>query len=338
LKWADLSDSEEERALDLYNSSVVIDCLQASDIDDDYIRKVKDSGVACTSLGISSLTSCADRYELIVRNPDVVLGPVETAGDIIRAKETGKVAGLIGAQRADFLAGPPPNLDLLDVYCKLGLRVLQPTYNVRNIFADGCGERSNAGLSRLGMDLVDRMNRLKILYDCSHLGVKDTLDGCEHSEFPVATHSNARAVCDNVRNRTDDEIHAIAEKGGVLGIVAFPSFVKWTDMDRGKRPNLDDLVDHVVYISDLVGADHVGIGLDLIEGWTLERHQGLKRRPDIWGNPTPRGTYDYPLGLDSIEKLPNLARGLVARGFSDREIRGVLGENWLRIFKKTWGE
>jgi len=245
---------------------------------------------------------------------------------------------VFGSQHADFLVGPPPNLDLLPVYHRLGLRILQPTYNERNVFADGCGERSNGGLSRLGLELVERMNRLRMLFDCSHLGVQDTLDGCEYSDFPVATHSNARSLCDNVRNRTDEEIHAIAEKGGVIGVVAFPSFVKWTKMEQGERPTIEDVLDHIDYISDLVGVEHVGIGLDLIEGWPLERHRLLDRRPDIWGRPTPQGTYDYPEGLDSIDKLPNLAKGLIARGYSDREIRKILGENWLRVFRKAWGE
>ena len=334
----ELTRDEREHALEIYRDSIVVDCLQASVIDDGYIRRIRDSGVTCTSLGVSDLASLAGRYRLIEGNPDVVTGPVTRAGDIRRAKEEGRVAGIVGTQRPHFLVGPPPNLDLLPLLHRLGLKILQPTYNVRNVFAEGCGERSDGGLSRLGLELVERMNGLHILFDCSHLGVRDTLDGCEHSDLPVATHSNARAVCDNVRNRTDEEIHAIAEKGGAIGLVAFPSFVKRTDMAHGERPTIGDLVDHVDHISDLVGVEHVGVGLDLIEGWPLERHRRLDRRPDIWGEPTPAGTYDYPLGLETIDELPNLAVGLVARGFSDHEVRGVLGENWLRVFRRAWGE
>ena len=334
----ELTRDEEEHALEVYRSSVVVDCLQASVIDGGYIRKIRDSGVTCTYLHVSDLDSCAERYRLMEENPEVVAGPATTVEAIHKAKAEGRVAGIIGTQRPHFLAGPPPDLDLLPLYHRLGLRILQPTYNVRNVFADGCGERSDGGLSRLGLELVDRMNRLRIIFDCSHLGVQDTLDGCERSDFPVATHSNARAVCDSVRNRTDEEIHAITEKGGVLGLVAFPAFVKRTEMERGERPTVEDLLDHVDHIQDLVGIEHVGVGLDLIEGWPMERHRGLDRRPDIWGRPTPRGTYDYPEGLETIDELPNLARGLVARGYSDGEIRGVLGENWLRVFKRAWGE
>jgi len=337
-RMSELTRDEEEHALELYRSSVVVDCLQASVIDDGYIRRIRDAGVACTYLHVSDLASLAERHRLMEDNPDVVIGPATSVEAIRRAKEEGRVAGVIGTQRPYFLVGPPPDLDILPLFHGLGLRILQPAYNVRNVFAEGCGERSDGGLSRLGLELVERMNRLRIIFDCSHLGVRDALDGCERSDLPVATHSNARAVCDSVRNRTDEEIHAIAEKDGVLGLVAFPAFVKRTAMERGERPTVEDLMDHVDHISDLVGVEHVGVGLDLIEGWPMERHRELDRRPDIWGRPTPRGTYDYAEGLETIDRLPNLARGLVARGYSDGEIRGILGENWLRVFERAWGK
>jgi membrane dipeptidase len=334
-KLADLTRDEKEHAFELYRNSIVIDCLQSSEFDDAYIRKVRDSGVTASYLSAGSVEHTANRYHLIKRNPDVVFGPVTTVKEIRRAKKEGRVAAFYGRQDANFLNG---NLDTLPIYYELGLRIIQPVHNNRNIFADTCEERNPGGLSNLGVKLVEEMNKLKILFDASHLAVKSSMDGIEVSDYPVCTHSNARAVCENVRNKTDEEIHAIAEKDGVLGIVTYPSFVKWTKTESGERPNLEDILDHVDYIADLVGIKHVGIGLDLIEGWPLERHGWLSRHPEVWGLPGPDGIVRYAEGLATIDELPNLAVGLVARGYSDEEVKGVLGENWISIFKRVWEE
>jgi membrane dipeptidase len=334
-KIVDMKKDEKEHALELYRKSIVIDCLQSSEMDDAYVTKMRDSGVTATYLSAGSIDHVASRYQLIQRNSDVVFGPVTTVQEIRTAKEKGKLAAFFGRQDADFLNG---NLGTLPMYHKLGLRIIQPVHNGRNPYADTCEERSPGGLSDLGVKLVEEMNELDMIFDASHLCIKSSLDGIETSDFPVCTHSNARAVCDNVRNRTDEEINALAEKDGVLGIVSYPSFVKWTDTARGKRPTIEDLLDHVDYIAKLVGIKHVGVGLDLIEGWPLERHRWLERRPEVWGHLGPRRIVEYAEGLATIDELPNLALGLVARGYSDQEIKGVLGENWLRVFRRAWGD
>jgi membrane dipeptidase len=308
--------------------------LQSSEFDDAYIRKVRDSGVTATYLSAGSIKHTSERYRLVERNGEVAVGPVTSVKEIRGAKAVGKLAVFFGRQDADFLDG---EVDTLHMYHKLGLRIIQPVHNGRNMYADACEERSPGGLSDLGVQLVEEMNRLDMIFDVSHLSVKSSLDGIELSKFPVCTHSNARAVCDNVRNRTDEEIKAIAEKDGVFGIVTYPSFVKWTKTEDGERPTIEDVLDHVDYIANLVGIKHLGIGLDLIERWPLERHRWLSRRPDVWGLPGPNGVVRYAEGLSTIYDLPNLATGLVARGYSDEDVKGVLGENWLRVFMRAWG-
>jgi len=339
-KIVDLSKDEREHAFELYRNSIVIDCLQSSEFDDAYIRKVRDSGVTASYLSAGSVEHTANRYHLIKRNPDVVFGPVTTVKEIRRAKKEKRVAAFYGRQDANFLNG---NLDTLPIYYELGLRIIQPIHMGRNIFADACEEKNPGGLSKLGVRLVEKMNELNILFDASHLSLKSSMDGIEVSKFPVCTHSNARGVCDNPRNRTDEEIKAIAEKDGVMGVVPFPAFTKWTRTEIGERPNMEDLLDHVDYIADLVGINHVGAGLDLIEGWPIERHLArahdtLRVPIEVWGRPPPDGIVIYNEGLETIDKFPNLAVGLVARGYSDTEVAGVLGENWLRVFKRAWGE
>jgi membrane dipeptidase len=181
------------------------------------------------------------------------------------------------------------------------------------------------------------------------MGVQDTLDVCEYSDFPVCTHSNARLVCDNVRNRTDEEIKAITEKDGVLGIVTYPSFVKWTKTEEGKKPTIEDILDHIDYMAKLVGVKYVGLGFDFIEGSAGpdDRARRLRppqpddvllTRPQVWGKRAPSGYWEYAEHMDNITKTINVAKGMVARGYSDSDIMGVLGENWLRLFAKAWGK
>ena len=365
-KVKELTKDQEEHAVELYNKSIVLNCLDASNWDVEYLDIIRDSGITATAIGVEGgFQSVAAHTRMIKESPNTI-GPVKTVKEIRRAKEEKKVATFFNSQNSTMLIqGAEPNFDLLPLYHKLGLRILMPTYNTRNLFAEGCGERTDGGLSRYGIELVEEMNKLNILCDSSHMGIQDTLDVCEYADFPVCTHSNARTVCDNPRNRTDDEIKAVAEKDGVLGFVAESAFVKWMRASEGERPTIDDCLDHIDYIADLVGIEHVGIGLDYIEGQPgpylvtfkgrltgrayniFERAKRLRpphsddhllTRPDIWGRPGPSGYWEGPLDLDHISKTENLAKGLVARGYSDREIQGVLGENWLRLFKKAWGE
>ena len=356
-KIFDLTKDEAKYALEIYSKSIVVNALDACIFDDEYIRTIRDSGITATAMGIGGGASfVARRYKLFDENP-YIIGPVTTVKEIRQAKERSKVAAIFNTQNpAMLITNWPlfeglPSFDFLRIYHKLGLRILMPTYNIRNVFADGCDERTNCGLSKAGVELIEMMNKLNIIADCSHMGIQDTLDVCEYSKFPVCTHSNARAVCDNVRNRTDEEIKAIAEKGGVLGIVTFPTFVKWTKTEEGEKPTIEDVLDHIDYISNLVGVKHVGFGFDFIEGSSgpSERAKRLRpprpiefdpiaTRPPIWGKRGPRGYWEYAEDIDDITKTSNMAKGLVARGYSESEIKGVLGENWLRVFKRAWGE
>lgn len=314
----------------------------------EYVQKMHDTCVTAVNLDGGGFEKVAEKYGVIEAHRDILTGPISTAQEIIDAKKEGKIAVFLGAESADEVlrsATSPShqtiNLDLLPFFHKLGLRIIQPTYNDRNVFADGCNETANGGLSNLGIELVERMNKLNLIADCSHVGIKTTLDLCDRMRFVVCTHSNSRAVCDNVRNRTDEEIKAIAEKGGVLGLVSFPTFVKWTKTEKGEWAKVEDILDHVDYIDRLVGVRHLGIGLDLVEGTTvlgpITPGKGLGRWPRVYGNPGPDRFYHYVEGLDSVTHLPNLAKGLVARGYSDEEVQGILGENWLRVFRSAWG-
>jgi len=338
--FSQLSKSQKDRAREIYQKCTVVDFLQASEFTDEYFHKVTDIGVSVVNKTVVSDENLSNAVKIIAdwgsrvtRNFDVAID-LFSMHDVLEAKRQHKVAYLRGFQNTLALEG---NVDLVNVFHRLGVYIIQLTYNERNLVGTGCGEKKDEGLSRFGVSLIDRMNSLNMMVDLSHVGDVTTTEAIEMARYPVISHSNSRTICNNVRNKTDEQMKAVAEKDGVIGIVAFPAFVKWTKMEAGERPTILDVLDHVDYMVKLVGAKHVGVGLDLIENAEEKEYLALVKRPDIWGKPNPqtKNPYAYAAGLETVSDLPNLAEGLVARGYSDNEIGNILGENWLRILARS---
>jgi membrane dipeptidase len=251
-----------------------------------------------------------------------------SVADVRAAKAADDLAVILHFQGAEPLEYEPA---LVEVYWRLGVRVLQLAYNRRNPFCDGCEEPHDAGLSVLGRRLIAEMNRVGMLVDVSHTGVRSSLEAVAASKAPcIASHSNAAAVHRNRRNLPDELIRAIAESGGVIGMNGFPSFVAASD-----RPSLDQFIDHMVYIDSLVGPGHVGIGLDYYDGNRADYEALLAS--GVWSaenyGPPP---YHYPAGLERPDGLPALTARLLERGYTEDAVRGILGENWLRVYEKVW--
>ena len=189
----------------------------------------------------------------IDRHPDV-LCRIRKPADIAEAKKTGRTGVIYGFQ--DGVAFET-DLGRLDELYRLGLRIVQPTYNRRNLLGDGCLEPANAGLSKAGFEAVERMNDLGILVDLSHCGRRTAADAIRHSKKPVAfTHTGSAAQNDHPRNRTDEELRAVAAKGGVAGIYFMPF------LSDGKQPTAADIIRHLEHMIDVAGEDHVSIGTD----------------------------------------------------------------------------
>ena len=272
---------------------------------------------------------CRERDDLIM---------VRTANDIVTAKQTGKLGLIMHFQGTEPL---DRSVDILDAYHALGLRVVQITYNKRCHVGDGCEEEVDGGLSRYGRAVVRRLNELRIIVDCSHTGVRTSFDAIETSSAPVIlSHANARGVHRVPRNVDDDLYRAIAATGGVIGVVGFPAFVA-----PGTRPTLDQFIDHIDYIASLVGIDHVGLGIDYYAGQApicpddvaLTLYQREVASGNWTGESYPPPPYHYPQGIETPATLQALTAGLVARGFAHADIRKVLGENWLRVYRSVWG-
>jgi membrane dipeptidase len=266
-------------------------------------------------------------YKLIRETPELRLAT--SVADIRAANAEGILAVMLCFQGTEAIEYEPA---LLEGFWRLGVRVIQLAYNRRNPLCDGCEEPSDAGLSVLGRRVVAEVNRLRIVVDVTHTGVRSSLEAVEASTAPViASHSNAWAVQENRRNLPDELIKAIAESGGVIGMNGFPSFVA-----PGEHPTLDQLIDHMVYIDELVGPGHVGLGIDYYEG-TMDDYERLVAEgiwsPENYGPPP----YRYPGALERPGGLPALTERLLERGYDEQGVRGILGENWLRVYEQVWG-
>ena len=259
-----------------------------------------------------------------------------TVDDILAAKEAGEAAIVLGFQNA---TGIEDELAYLEVFHRLGVRVVQLTYQRRNLLADGCGETADGGLSMFGRQAVAEMNRLGILIDLSHTGERSTLETIELSAAPVAvTHACLQQFNPIPRNKTDEVVKALAARGGVFGMNSIARFVSPSGRDQGAT--IDQFADQIDYVVELVGADHVGIGLDINEGLTPElfeaRRQGfLKQYSEIAGGDFPYEHY-YVFGLTSMENTILITETLVDRGYSDDDVLKILGGNFLRLFEQAW--
>jgi len=225
--------------------------------------------------------------------------------DIIRITGSGKLAAIISIEGGEPISG---DLAVLRNLYRLGVRAIGLTWNERNDIADGAGEwRSAGGLTRFGVEVVQEMNRLGMLVDVSHLAEPSFWDVIKYSAQPIiASHSNARALCDHVRNLADDQIRALAAGGGVMGVVFAPAFV------HPEKATLERILDHIDHVVELVGIDHVGLGSDF---------DGIGATPE---------------GLDDVSRLPAITVGLVERGYSEADIKKILGGNYLRVFKEVF--
>ena len=256
-----------ERAAALHADAVVCDMtlpwMPGYENQDTTLPRYAASGASFVSLSVghdrfnlaATLHHIADVKATLRRQADSIVF-VKTVEDILRAKNEGKLAVGFNSQGTEGLEG---DKNLIEVFYDLGVRHMLFAYNQKNRAADGCHERTDCGLSRYGIKLVEEMNRVGMIVDLSHTGYKSTMDAIEVSEAPVIfSHSNAYALQAHPRNIRDDQIEGCARKGGVIGINGLGFFLGNNDIST------ENVLRHVDYIAQLVGPEHVGIGLDFV--------------------------------------------------------------------------
>ena len=252
----------------------------------------------------------------------VLAGTVE---DIREAKEQGKLAVSFDIEGMIALNG---DINMVELYHGLGVRQMLFAYNLNNEAAGGCHD-IDIGLTDFGRAVVEEMNRVGIIVDCSHASRQTTMDIMTTSSQPVVfSHSNPITICDHQRNIDDEQIKACAKTGGVVGINGMGIFLGDNDVSN------KTILRHICYLSELVGVDHVGLGFDYSPENDLDVGSILRSRPDFW----PAGQrYDTPhIKHASPSQIPGLVDGLFDCGFSDFEIRGIIGENFERVATAAW--
>ncbi len=262
------------------------------------------------------------RRWLTGRSNDYLL--VETADDLDRAKTSGRLGVLFDIEGGSALRG---RLPMVQLYYDLGVRWMLPTYNIRNELGGGCLDDSDPGLTAFGRAVIDEMCRVGMVPCCSHTGHRTAMEIIERSTLPVIfSHSNASAVWKHPRNIPDNLIKACAHKGGVVGLNGCGIFL------GPGTPTILAAIDQVRYIADLVGHDHVGLGLDYV----FDANEIAAVRISASNRlPSSAGYKDVYEGVEP-ERLEQIVEGLLRSGWSDDSLAAFLGGNLRRVARQAW--
>lgn len=353
-----LSADQGSSTSETFESAVIVDACggpggyssePGTPLTESMIRDVRTSGITCVSVTVGPVGNrpSSEALEGIFRDigllenemdqhPDV-FSKVKRFEDIQTAKNS-KRTGLIYALQ-DGVAFEN-DADRLQLLYRFGVRIIQPTYNLRNLLGDGCLEPGNAGLSKAGRDAVARMNELGILVDLSHCGKQTTADAMAVSSRPVAfTHTGCAAVYDHPRNKTDEQLKALADKGGVAGIYFMPY------LRSSGQPMAEDVIRHVEHAIQVAGEDHVGVGtdgeisaLELTPEYVKSHKEQVaaRKKAGIGAPGESEDVYLYIPDLNTPRRLETLGDLLIKRGHSSTRVEKLLGGNFARLFHDTW--
>lgn len=313
-------------------------------MDDAQVDRMLMSGVT-----VFNWTVCRPQADLPVALSQIVAGIeliersggrlrlVRTVEDIRAAKRDGAVGLVFGPQGARPVEGDVAHVRVLR---ELGVRILQLTYNERNLFGDGCTEPANGGISVAGRELIAEINRQHLVLDLAHAGERTILEAIDASDAPaIISHANAHAVFPSPRNATDAVLDAIAASGGVIGLTLWSPMVG----GNGSWPTLDDFKRHVAYVAERIGTSFIGLGSDHSEGYPRDAWEALfsasGRYPSVAGLMGSWYGYDTRFVRDagSCRDLGRVADAIASLGFSTDELTGILGGNFLRVFEQVWG-
>lgn len=255
---------------------------------------------------------------------------ITSAHDIRTAKSSGKVGIILGWQNTSAIETDIRNLQL---FHELGVRIVQLTYNTQNLVGSGCWEGRDSGLSDFGRHAIEEMNRLGILIDLSHVGPVTSDQAIKHSTVPVAYTHCCPMLKEHARNKTDEQLRTLAERGGFVGFASYTPF-----LPKGAESTIDDCVDAMTYLIDLVGEQSVGIGTDWIQDQDIEFFDYLCRDKGVGRPTTPSYSQVPPMpkGLETLGSFRNFIPAMERAGWSETRIRRILGENWLRFLEEVW--
>jgi membrane dipeptidase len=336
---ATMAKPDEKRVEKLHREAIVIDGSIVIDMVPEHFDRVKRGGVTAVNHTVTDpyadlLTSLKEIEfcrRWIAENAEHAL-LVRSVTDIHEAKRSGREGVIFGPQNTEMIGF---DLDLLGTFHELGVRILQLTYQRQNWIGSGCGEKADSGLTQYGRKFVAEMDALGILVDLSHCSAQTAADAAEVSKNPVIfSHAHPYTLSPHIRAKKDDNIKAVAATGGLIGITGLSPYLYYPDKPT-TQPTTERYVEHITYVADLVGIDHVSVGLDYDETFTPQkREEGAKKHGALLGQwPWPeRRCKD----IDDAGDMISITRALVAAGFSDTDVKKVIGGNLMRVFEAVW--
>jgi microsomal dipeptidase-like Zn-dependent dipeptidase len=320
----------------------VIDNLQYVNWSETAFRQLREGGVDAIHVTIAyhesfreAVLNVSQWNRWFEQYPDLIMRGA-TGEDVRRAVETGRTAVFFGFQN------PSPMEDdvgLIEVWHQLGIRFMQLTYNNQSLLATGCYEEDDTGLTRFGRQAVAEMNRVGMVVDMSHSGDRSTLEAIAHSARPIAiTHANPDWWHPALRNKSDEVLRALTGAGGMLGFSMYPHHLK-----DGTDCTLASFCEMIAEAASRYGADKLGIGSDLCQDQpdsvvTWMRNGRWSKEMDYGeGSASAAGFPAQPDWFVDNRDMPNLSAGLLAVGFSQSEMEGIMGGNWLRFYDASFG-
>ena len=314
-----------------------IDCLQYANWSEKIFRQLREGQVDAIHVtiayheGFRETVLNFERWNRwFEQYPDLIIKGLR-ADDIDLARQTGRTAVFFGFQNPSPMED---DIGLIEILHTLGARFMQLTYNNQSLLATGCYEAEDPGITRMGRQVIKEMNRVGLVVDMSHSADRSTIEAAELSERPIViTHANPHAWQPALRNKRDAVIRAVTDAGGMFGFSLYPHHLK-----DGSACTLESFCEMAARTAEIMGSDKIGIGSDLCQDqpdsiveW-MRTGRWTKKIDYGEGSAAAPGFPPMPDFYAGNADFPRLAEGLSAVGFSEAEVDGIIGENWLRFY------
>ncbi|EGK8022561.1 membrane dipeptidase [Campylobacter lari] len=322
----------------MFGKDIIIDGLQYCKWDKEYFKFLKSSGVSAAHVTLvyhenarETLTRFAQWHRFFEEFNEYIL-PVFSSEDILKAKAQNKVGIFFGAQNCSLI---DDEIGLISVMRQLGLLIMQLTYNNQSLLATGCYEKNDGGITRFGKQAIEEMNRVGMIVDMSHSSDRSTLEAIDISSRPICiSHANPKFAHNGLRNKSDEVIKALAKRKGLIGLSLYPFH-----LPNGSDCTLDDFCKMSADLADMIGVDHIGIGSDLCLNQPLDvlewmRNGRWSKIKDYGEGSATNSTWPKNVSwFNDSSGLYNIYKGLINYGFSENDVKKIMGLNWLHFLQ-----
>ena len=323
--------------------SARIDCLQYANWSTKVFKQMRQAKLDAVHVTVAyhegfreTILNLEAWNQLFYDNQDLIFQGFSSE-DVQLAQNTQRTAIFFGFQNPSPIED---DIRLLEIWHRLGIRFMQLTYNNQSLLASGCYENDDTGLTRMGREVIEEMDRLGMVIDMSHSGERSTLEAIEASAGGIAiTHANPYSWHPALRNKSDTVIKLLADRGGMIGFSLYPHHLK-----NGSACSLEDFCSMICSTVDLIGIESVGIGSDLCQDqpnsvveW-MRAGRWTKKVDFGEGSASNPGFPEMPEFYKNNLDFPNLASGLASLGMREDEVEKILGGNWLKFFDKNFSK